>query len=321
MVDTPNKRAVVVGIFVLLGTAFLISGVLLVGNLRETFTTKIELNTLFDDVAGLQKGNNIWFSGVKIGTISNLEFYGHSQVKVTLAVDVKSQQYIRKDAKVKLSSDGFIGNKILIIYGGTEYAPAVEDGDMLIMEKTLGTEEILAMLQKNNENILAITSDFKYITQKISSGEGSIGKFLNDDKMYDDIKSSVSALKSTMGEAQKLVGSLNEISNSITKEGSLVNALATDTSIYPSIKTSVNELKELTVKANTLLAGINAATEDSTTSLGILLNDEASGSSLKETIKNLESSSATLDEDLKALQSNFLLKRYFRNKAKAAESE
>lgn len=316
MLDKPYKRSVIVGIFVLLGTAFLIAGILLVGNLRQTFTTKIQLTALFDDVGGLQKGDNIWYSGVKIGTIDKLDFFGHSQVKVTMAVNVEAQQYIHKDARVKLSSDGLLGNKILVIYGGTEYEPTVGDGDMLVMEKTLGSEEILAMLQKNNENILAITSDLKYITQKVSSGEGSLGKLIYDDDIYGDIKSSIASLKTTMKEASELVGSLTSISNKLSQEGSLVNQLASDTTVFPSIKSSVAHLEELSAKATTLITTIHTATNDSTTSLGLLMNDQEAGASLKETIKNLESSSAKLDEDLKALQSNFLLKKYFKKKAK-----
>lgn len=321
MLDKQYKRTVIVGIFVLLGTAFLIAGILLVGNIRQTFSTKVELSALFDDVEGLQKGDNIWFSGVKIGTIDHLDFFGHSQVKVYMAVNVEAQQYIHKDAKVKLSSDGLLGNKILVIYGGTEYEPTVEDGDMLVMEKTLGTEEIMAMLQKNNENILAITSDLKYITQKVSSGEGSLGKLIYDNEIYGDIKSSITSLKTTLKEASELVGSLTSISNKLNQDGNLVSQLASDTTVYPSIKSSVAQLEELAGKSTVLINGINAATKDSTTTLGLLMNDEESGTSLKETIKNLESSSAKLDEDLKALQSNFFLRKYFKKKAKGAESK
>ena len=119
MNEAPNRHAVIVGLFVFVGLIFLIGGILMVGNLHDTFKSKMKVVSLFDDVSGLKKGNNVWFSGVKIGTVSDLHFYGKSQVEVSMNIETKAQQYIRKDAKVKISSDGIIGNKILVIYGGS----------------------------------------------------------------------------------------------------------------------------------------------------------------------------------------------------------
>src|SRR4051794_23818045 len=81
------KRNVLVGLFVVFGLAILAGGILAVGNLHSTFVPKIMLTTSFPDVAGLQPGNNVWFSGLKVGTVSDLEFVGEAQVRVSLKVD------------------------------------------------------------------------------------------------------------------------------------------------------------------------------------------------------------------------------------------
>jgi phospholipid/cholesterol/gamma-HCH transport system substrate-binding protein len=65
MKETSNRRPVIVGLFIFLGLVFLIAGILMVGNLHETFKKKMKVVALFDDVSGLQTGNNVWFSGVK----------------------------------------------------------------------------------------------------------------------------------------------------------------------------------------------------------------------------------------------------------------
>lgn len=58
-----------VGIFVFLGLLILLIGVLTLGGEKNTFEKKITVKAIFDDVGGLQTGNNVWFSGVKIGTV------------------------------------------------------------------------------------------------------------------------------------------------------------------------------------------------------------------------------------------------------------
>ncbi|MGF1583727.1 MAG: hypothetical protein ACFCUM_00270 [Bacteroidales bacterium] len=51
-------------------------------------------------------------------------------------------------------------------------------------------------------------------------------------------------------------------------------------------------------------------------SVGVLLNDEHFSTQLKNTMGNLESSTERLDENLEALQHNFLFRGYFKRNAK-----
>ena len=135
-----NKKSVIVGVFVLIGIIIFIAGVLTMGGQQKKFVRSIKLNAVFDDIGGLQTGNNVWFSGVKIGTVRKINFYGESQVEIVMSVEDKVKDYIRKDSKATIGSDGLIGNKIIVIYGGTTKAPAVEDGDRLTAEIPLDTD-------------------------------------------------------------------------------------------------------------------------------------------------------------------------------------
>ena len=253
MNESSNKRAVIVGVFVFIGMAFLLSGILIVGNLRETFNRKMELVSLFDDISGLQPGNNIWFSGVKIGTVSNLNFYGKSQVKVIMKVATTARQYIRKDAKVKLGNDGLIGNKILVIYGGTEAFAEVQEGDTLEVEKTFTSEDMINTAQENNKNILVITNDVKAITKKLAAGEGSLGKLLNDSLLYANINTTIVSLQDASAKAQQMLGSLAEFSSGLNKKGTLANELTTDTVIFNSVKTTVLQLQQIADSATAIV--------------------------------------------------------------------
>ena len=321
MNESSNKRIVIVGFFVFIGLSFLIAGILVVGNLHKTFAEKLEVVAVFDDVAGLQKGNNVWLSGVKVGTISNLTFNGKSKVKVSILIDMDVRQYVPNDSKVKISSDGFIGNKILVIFGGSEGAKGVQNGDTLVVEKTFSSEEMLNTLRKSNDNVFAITTDFKAISKKIVSGEGTVGKLLNDDSVFANLNKVTTTLQTATLEAEQVMRSLKAFSSNLNKEGTLANELATDTVVFNTMKASVLQLQQITNTALAFISNLNQKANDSKTSLGVLLNDEESGAHLKETIKNLESSSKKLNEDLEALQHNALLKKYFKNKAKANQKD
>ena len=319
MNESPNRRAVIVGLFIFLGLVFLIVGILMVGNLHETFKKKMQLVSLFDNVNGLQKGDNVWFSGVKIGTVGTITIDSKTHVSVSLEVEKKAQDYIRKDAKVKISTDGLIGNKVIVIYGGTPKFNAVNEGDTLAVEKSFSTENILNTLQKNNENLLAITADFKTISKKLTTSEGTVGKLLNDNTLYNNVNSVTVSLNDASAKAKQLISSLNDFSSKLNNKGTLANELVTDTIVYASIKKSVLQLHQMTETANLFVNNLKEAGSNPNTIIGVLLNDAESGANLKKTIKNLESSSEKLDEDLEAVRHNFLLKGYFKKKNKEAK--
>jgi phospholipid/cholesterol/gamma-HCH transport system substrate-binding protein len=81
------------------------------------------------------------------------------------------------------------------------------------------------------------------------------------------------------------------------------------------------KLQHIADTASVFIANLRQEESNPNTPVGILLHDKESGASLKETIKNLESSSEKLNEDLKAAQNSFLLRGYFKKKTKAGTSD
>ena len=59
-----NKRGVILGAFIVVGLAIFITGLLTLGNQKKTFEKKVTVKATFNDVGGLQVGNNVWFLGV-----------------------------------------------------------------------------------------------------------------------------------------------------------------------------------------------------------------------------------------------------------------
>jgi len=319
MRSTKGSRATIVGIFIFLGIAIFIIAVLTLGGQQKTFEKSLTVQAVFDDVQGLQKGNNVWFSGVKIGTVKNLSFFQNSQVRVDINIERKAQEYIRKDAKAKISTDGLIGNKIIVVYGGTPTAPEVESGDTLGVEKAVGSDEIMTTLQTNNRNLLDITTDFKTLSKRLVNGEGTAGKLLTDETLANELQNVMVTLRQAAAHTEQLTNSFSKYATQLQTKGTLANELVTDTVLYNRLRATSVQIDQLSKTASGVVDNLKNTSTSLQTSLnnrntpiGALLNDEGTANDLKATLKNLNSGSRKLDQDLEALQHNFLLRRFFR---------
>lgn len=317
---TENRRAVIVGIFLALGLIIFVVGVLTLGSAQKTFSKSIHISAIFDDVAGLKKGNNVWFSGVKVGTISDVHFTGPSQVDVRMSVDQESQQYIHRNAAVHIGSDGLIGNKIIVIDGGSPQAPIIQDGDKLQVAKLPSTDDIMNTLQKNNENLLAITTDFKNLSHQIMAGKGTVGALLADSTMGQQLKASMRNLQVTTQTAAAMAAQLNAFSKKMNTKGGLADELLTDTVTFNKLRATAAQLQQVANNANTFVENMNTASKKLTTTdnaLGVLLNDPKGAEQVRTSLNYIQQSTIKLNDDLEAAQHNFLLKGFFKKKAKA----
>lgn len=306
----------------MLGVAVFVIGILTLGGQNKSFVKSINISAVFTDVAGLKKGNNVWFSGVKIGTIKNVRFTGTSQVDVDMAIEASTQQYIHRNALAHISSDGLIGNKIIVIDGGSPQAPIVQNGDILQAAKLLSTDDIMATLQKNNENLLAITTDFKALGHQILAGKGTVGALLADSTMAMQLRAAMRNLQTTTATASKMAVALNTFSNKMNTKGGLADKMLTDTVAYARLLQSMDKLKEAANNATILTNNLNTASNklNSTDNiLGVLLNDPAGAKKVQATIDKLQQSSVKLNDDLEAVQSNFLLRGFFKKREKAKQ--
>jgi phospholipid/cholesterol/gamma-HCH transport system substrate-binding protein len=197
----------------------------------------------------------------------------------------------------------------------------VKDGSTLQIEQSLSPEEIMATLQENNKNMLAITNNFKDISNRIMNGQGSVGKLLQDEQLYRDMQTSMTSLKATVNNAQGMMANVSAYTNRLTAKGSLANDLVTDTVIFARLRSAVREVDALSERATLILnnlqtasRGINQSMNDPSSPVGLLLNDKEAAAEIRTTIKNLQSSTQKLDENMEALQHNFLLRGFFRKK-------
>lgn len=315
-----NKKSVIVGVFVLIGIIIFIAGVLTMGGQQKKFVRSIKLNAVFDDIGGLQTGNNVWFSGVKIGTVRKINFYGESQVEIVMSVEDKVKDYIRKDSKATIGSDGLIGNKIIVIYGGTTKAPAVEDGDRLTAEMPLDTDKMMATLQENNKNLVTITENLKVLTTKIAEGKGIVGAVMTDSVIAENFKNTLSNLEAASAKSNKMMGDISTFTGGLNEKGTLLYDITHDKETFAKLRSTVDGLEATSENVEVLTNNLNTVADklnDKNNPAGMLLNDEEFANNLKSTMVNVDSATLNLNRGLEALPYTWPFRNGFKKKAKA----
>jgi len=313
-----RKRDVILGIFIFVGVLIFTATILTLGGQRKSFSKSFSIKAYFDDVNGLKPGGGIWFSGVKVGVVKNVMFAATNKVEVELSIENASSEFIRKNAKAKIGSDGLIGNRIVVIYGGDNSAAAVEPNDVIEAEKEAGMDEIMNTLKDNNDNILSITSDLKVVTSRLAKGEGTLGLLSADNAIADNLLATMESVRKTSTQLQQISSNIAQFSSELNKPGNLANQLVTDKELFNNLKKTTASLQEVSESAAKLMANLNMQSKNTEAPVGLLLNDAATANQLRETMKNLEAGSKKLDENMEALQHTFPFKRYFKKKNKAA---
>lgn len=321
--ETGKKRAVVVGIFVVLGLAIFVTAVMLLGKQQKLFNRSVQVNAVFKDVNGLAAGRNILYSGVKIGTVKKISFLRANEILVLMNIDQSSQEFIHKDVVARISSEGLMGNKTVMLSGGTPNVPVIEDGDRLTVGSGLSTDEIMNTLQVNNKSLVEITDNLKIITKGMVDGTGTLGKLLTDDSIYKNLNSSMAGLNDAVANTRLLTGALSAYASKLQTKGVLSNELVTDTMVFSKLRAAVTQMNEVADNAHkTVLdlqatsAGIKADMSNHNAPIGMLLQDTLLADAFKATIYNLETSTEKLDTNMLAVRNNFLFRGYFRKQAK-----
>lgn len=320
------KRPVIVGIFVFIGLVILVAAVFTLGGQKSTFEKKISIKAVFDNVNGLTVGDNVWLSGVKVGVVKYIDFADNGEVLITMSIEEKVKKLVHKDSKVKISSEGLMGNRIIVIYEGTSQSPLATGDDYLLSETSTDKKNLLETLETSNRNLRVITENLKEISNKMLNGKGAIAALLDDSTIVRNLRYGAANLKyaianfrSVSVQGETVLKNLVDFSSQLNKQGTLVNDLITDTVVFSQLKESVAQLKSAADTISVFSQNIGkagAALNKENNIASVLLYDDTTALHLKAIIANLDSASYTLNEDLEALQHSVLLKGYFKKSKK-----
>ncbi len=312
------------GIFVLLGTVLLLFGAYQIGNQENLFGDTFGINAVFKNVSGLQKGNNVRYSGINIGTVKGIEMENDTAIRVFMQIQQNMMTHIKKNAIAAIGSDGLVGSMVINIVPGDGDAPLVTENDEIPSLSKIATADMLNTLSVTNENAALLTEDLLKVTASINRGRGTLGRLLNDTVMGNDLKQTLSNLKFMSSEANKTVSELNKIVQQFDAEESVAGVLLSDSisgkkmgNIISYLETSSLELEKMTKDLNMVVGDI----KDGKGAVSYLTTDTLLVNQLQHTMKNVDQGVERFNENMEALKHNFLTRGYFRKLERQEKKE
>ncbi len=289
-----------VGIFVLFGLAVI--GFLILNSTGEfnPFEKKLRLKARFATADGLRDGAEVELAGVHIGKVESVRLLPPdteegSKIEATLLVDQKIggeliSERIRTDSTAQLVAISLLANdKMINITPGTATGSAVQENHVLDSTSAISINQLT---QTGNELLLQINKlagPTSEILNKANSGEGTLGRVINDQSLYKNLDSTVNEAKTTM---LKLQATINQINKGNGSAGKLIN----DPALYESLNRTVNQLETISLN---LQNGRGTA--------GKFLNDDALYSDIRAAIADFRATSAkvnTIVDDFKVITQN-----------------
>lgn len=282
-----------VGVFVLFGLAILAFLILNSTGDFNPFEKKLKLKARFAAADGLREGSEVQLAGVRIGKVERVDLLPPDspedfKVEATMAVDNELNgkpitERIRTDSTAQLIATSLLANdKTINISPGTAKGSPVSEGAVLESQVAISINQLTQTGNELLEQINKIAIPANEILNKANQGEGTLGRIINDEDLYNSLDSTVREMQST----------LDKINRGNGTAGKLVN----DPELYNSLNRTVAQLEAISVD---IRAGRGTA--------GKLLKDEALYDETRAAVADLRTSAAKINgiaDDFKLISSD-----------------
>jgi phospholipid/cholesterol/gamma-HCH transport system substrate-binding protein len=258
-----------------------------IGKQKNLFGATFELNTIFKNVGGLKVGNNVRFSGINVGTVTEINLLTDTTVQVKIVLQNNVQKFIKKDALASIGTEGLIGDMSLVISPGGEHAAPVKSNDFIASKMAIDMDDVKNSLKKNLDNLSTITAQIALFSGTINTGKGALSKLISDEEFSGSLKNTLVNLQTSSNEFADFTVNLNK--------GKTIANLENSTTAFAKFTSKMNNEKGI---------------------LNKIMNDEQFSNSLDSTLLNLKNSSKSLSENMEAAKESFLLKPYFKKQKK-----
>jgi phospholipid/cholesterol/gamma-HCH transport system substrate-binding protein len=324
-------REVRVGLLVIVAIAVLVFLVLNASGDFSPFSKKIQLRARFQSADGLRSGSEVHLAGVTIGKVDDVRLLPPSpnpdapQVEATFSIKSEingrpADELIREDSKAVLGSPSLLGSdKTIDLTPGTALGAKIKNGDLLPPGEQQGNIEALEASGNDlMKQLNKLSVQFTDIAGKINSGQGSIGRFVNDEAFYNNLNAAVRdtndlirQIQNGNGSAGKFINdpelynnlnavsqSLQQIADDLHHGRGTAGKLLTDDALYNDMRTTISHLNRSVDQIDAMVADLRAGRG----SAGKFLTDDSMYNDARAAIARFNTTTERIDNVVAGIQ-------------------
>jgi phospholipid/cholesterol/gamma-HCH transport system substrate-binding protein len=271
----------------------------------QMFQGGYRVNALFNSAKDLKIGDNVKMAGVEIGRVESILLTNQS---VNVVMKLHPGTVVKTDSKASVQFTGLMGQNYVAISFGSADAPAVVNGVTLQAEEQPDLNAVMGKLndaadgikrfgdafsgdkisnlvgplvdfvKQNSGNISGAISNIDNITAQIASGQGTVGRLIYTNDLYNSAITTVSDIQGTIADVRLVV-------TGITNGQGTIGELFTNKALYSAATASMTNLNQILMKVNQ---------GDGT--IGKLINNQEFYTNAKVTLQKVDKAADSLED-------------------------
>ena len=274
------------------------------------FTKKIALRAYVDNAGGLRVGAPVRLEGVDIGNVNRIRVVRDpkrvlSPVEVVMRITTKYEDTMNKGCVVVLTTAGVLGEVFVDMDCREAKGAPIQNGDELPTKDVPQLQDVVRASQGTLQNVDTLVKRLDNIISYIQSGQGSIGKVIYDQSLFNRANDMLKQLQEVVGQVNSPTGTIGKLINSNELYDKANTAVDNVNKIIDEVNggkgtigkflkdpTLYDNANKATAEASRLMTDINAGKG----TLGRIAKDEALAKKIDNTITRLNSIADRLDK-------------------------
>ena len=274
----------------------------------ELFQSGYHVSALFNSVQDLKVGDSVKMAGVEIGKVDTIGIESTNN-KVRVTMKIHNDEPVKTDSIATVKFTGLMGQNYVDIGFGSVGAPRAVDGTVLASVEQPDLNAVMAKLndaatgienfgrsfsgqsiqdligplmdfvKQNSGNLGGTITNIENITAQIASGQGTVGKMIYDQTLYNSALDTVSNLQTDVAQARVII-------SGITNGQGTIGKLITDDTLYNSTTASMTNLDQILLKIN-----------GGQGTVGKLVNDQDFYKNAKLSLQKLDTAADSMEDE------------------------